>query len=87
MLANLEKSAVATRLEKSVFVLVPKKGNAKLCSNDCTIVLISHGSKVMLKLLQGRLQQYMNQELPGIMLGLEKAEEPEIYIYIKKNFF
>ena len=54
------KTAVATRLEKSVFIPIPKKGNVKECSNYCTIVLISHASKVMLKILRARLQQYMN---------------------------
>ena len=66
MPANLENSAVATGLEKSVFIPVPKKGNAKECSNYCTIALISHASKVMLKILQARLQQYMNRELPDV---------------------
>ena len=66
----------------SVSIPIPKKDNAKVCSDYCTIALVSHASKVMLKILQARLQQYMNQELPSIMLGLEKAEEPEIYIYI-----
>ena len=56
MPANLENSAVATALEKSVFIPVPKKGNAKECSNYHTIALISHTSKVMLKILQARLQ-------------------------------
>ena len=64
MPANLENSAVATGLEKvskrSVFIPIPKKGNAKECSNYDTIVLISHTSKVMFKILQARLQQYMN---------------------------
>ena len=78
MPANLDNSAVATGLEKSVFVPIPKKGNAKECSNYCTIALISHTSKVMLKILQARLQQYMNCELPVFKLDLEKAEEPEI---------
>ena len=55
-----------------------KKGNAKECSNYCTIVLISHISKVMLKILQARLQQYMNHEFQMFKLVLEKAEEPEI---------
>ena len=59
-------------------VLYPKKGNAKECSNYCTVVLISHASKVMLKILQARLQQYMNHELPDVQVGLEKPEEPEI---------
>ena len=78
MPANLENSAVATGLEKSVFIPIPKKGNAKECSNYCTIALISHTSKVMLKILQARLQQQVNHELPDIKLDLEKAEEPEI---------
>ena len=81
MPANLENSAVATGLEKSVFIPTPKKGNAKDCSNYCTIVLISHTSKAMLKILQASLQQYMNHELQNcelFKLVLEKAEEPEI---------
>ena len=61
MPANLENSAVATGLEKmSVFIPIPKKGNAKECSNYYTIALISHATKVMLKILQARLQQYVN---------------------------
>ena len=56
MPANLENSAVATGLEKLVFIPIPKKCNAKECSNNCTIALISHASKVMLKILQARLQ-------------------------------
>ena len=64
MPANLENSAVATGLEKSIFIPIPKKGNAKECSNNCKFALISHTSKVMLKLLQARLQQYMSQEIP-----------------------
>ena len=64
--------------KRSVFVLIPKKGNAKECSNYCTIVLISHDSEVMLKILQARLQQYVNCELPDVEAGLRKAEEPEI---------
>ena len=66
----------------SVFILIPKKGNAKECSNYCTIALISHASKVMLKILQARLQQYVNRELPDVQAGLEKAEEPEIKLPI-----
>ena len=62
----------------SVFIQIPKKGNAKECSNCHTIVLISHASKVMLKILQARIQQHMNPELPDFELVLEKAEEPEI---------
>ena len=64
--------------KRSVFIRIPKKGNAKECSNHCTIALITHSSKVMLKILQARLQQYMNHELPHFKLVLEKAEEPEI---------
>ena len=60
MPANLENSAVATRLERSVFIVVLKKGNAKECSNYPTIALTSHTSKVMLKILPARLQQSMN---------------------------
>ena len=57
----------------SVFILVPKKGNAKECSNYHTIALISHASKVMLKILQARLQQYMIQELPDVQAGFRKG--------------
>ena len=60
MPADLENSAVAIGLERSVFIPIPKKGNAKEGSNYFTIALISHASKVMLKILQGRLQQYVN---------------------------
>ena len=63
---------------RSVFIPIPKKGNAKECSNCHTIALISHTSKVMLKILWGRLQQYVNWELHMFKLDLEKAEEPEI---------
>ena len=59
MLANLENSAVVTGLERSVFIPIPKKGNAKECSNYHTVALISHASKIMLKILQVRLQQYV----------------------------
>ena len=64
--------------KRSVFIPIPKKSKAKECSNYCTTALISHTSKVMLKILQARLQQYMNHELPMFKLVLEKAEEPEI---------
>ena len=64
--------------KRSVFIPIPKKGNAKECSNYCTIALISHASKLMLTILQVRLQQYMNYELQMFKLDLEKAEEPEI---------
>ena len=73
MPANLENSAVATELEKVNFHPIPKKGNAKECSNSCTIALISHTSKVMLKILQGRLQQYVNRELPDVQAGFTKG--------------
>ena len=73
MPANLENSAVATGLEKSVFIPIPKKGNAKECSNYHTIALISHTSKVMLKILQARLQQYVNQEIPDVQAGFRKG--------------
>ena len=69
MLANVENSVVATGLENSVFIPIPKKGNAKECSNYCTIALISHASKVMLKILQARLQYCVNHELPDIHAG------------------
>ena len=64
--------------KRSVFIPVPRKGNAKECSNYGTIALISYTGKVMLKILQARLQQYENRELPGVQLVLQKAEEPEI---------
>ena len=58
----------------SVFIPIPKKGNAKESSNYCTIALISHASKVMLKILQARLQQYVNHELPDIQASLRKGK-------------
>ena len=73
MPANLENSAVATGLERSVFIPIPKKGNAKECSNYRTIALISHASKGMLKILQARLQQYVNCELPDVQAGFRKS--------------
>ena len=75
MPAHLENSAVATGLEKSVFIPIPKKGNAKECSNYLTIALISHTSKVMLKILQARLQQYMNCEFSDVQSGFRKVRE------------
>ena len=63
--------------KRSVFISIPKKGNAKQCSNYHTTALISHASKVMFKILQARLQQYVNQELQMFKLVLEKAEEPD----------
>ena len=59
--------------KRSVFIPIPKKGNAKECSNYCTTALISHASKEMLKILQARLQQYMNQELPYVHSGFRKG--------------
>ena len=73
MPANLENSAVATGLEKVSFIPIPKKGNAKECSNYCTIALISHASKVMLKILQARIQQYVNHELTDVQAGFRKG--------------
>ena len=58
--------------KRSVFIPIPKKGNAKECSNYCTIASISHASKVMLKILQARLQKYINHELPGVKAGFRK---------------
>ena len=74
MPANLENSAVATGLEKVSFHS-NLKGSAKECSNNCTIALISHVSKVMLKILQARLQQYVNHELPNVQAGFRKGRE------------
>ena len=75
MPAHLENSAVDTGLEKSVFILIPKKRNAKECSNYYTIALISNSSKIILKILQARLQHYMNQELPDVQAGFRKGRE------------
>ena len=60
--------------KRSVFIPIPKKGNAKECSNYCTIILILHASKVMLKILQARLQQYMNPKLPDVQAGFRKDQ-------------
>ena len=73
MAANLENSIVATGLEKVSFHSNPKKGNAKECSNYHIIVLISHASKVILKILQARLQQYVNQDIPDVQAGFRKG--------------
>ena len=73
MPANWENSAVTIGLERTVFIPIPEKGNAKECSNYHTIALISHASKVMLKILQARLQQYMNHELPDVQAGFRKS--------------
>ena len=68
MPANLENSAVAIGLEKVSFIPIPKTGNAKECSSYHTMALISHVSKVMLKILQARLQKYVNQEFPDVQV-------------------
>ena len=74
MPANLENSAVATGLDKVSFhSKIPKKVSAKECSNYCTIALISHASKAMLKIPQARLQQYVNHELPDVQAGFRKG--------------
>ena len=73
MPANVENSAVATGLKRSVFIPIPKTGNAKECSNYCAIALISHTSKVMLKILQATLQQYVNRKLPDVQAGFRKG--------------
>ena len=77
-LRNVEKKFALSSLwpqdwKRSVFISIPKKGNAKECSNYCTIALISHASKVMLKILQARLQQYVNHELPDVQAGFRKG--------------
>ena len=64
--------------KRSVFIPIPKKGNAKECSNYHTIALISHASKVMLKILQARIQQYANQELPDVQAGFRKGRGTKI---------
>ena len=75
---NMENSAVATGLEKVSFHSNPKERQCQRMLNYHTVAPISHASKVMLKILQARLHQYMNHELPDVQAGLEKAEEPEI---------
>ena len=78
MPANLENSGVATGLEKVSFHSNPKERQCQECSNYHTISLISQASKEMLKILQARLQQYVNCKLPDVQAGLKKAGEPEI---------
>ena len=73
MPANLENSAVGTGLKRPLFIPIPKKGNAKECSNYCTIALISHASKVMLKILQARLQLYVNHEFADVQACFRKG--------------
>ena len=72
MPANLENSTVAKGLESSTFISIPKKGNAKEYTHYHTISLISHASKIMIKILQARLQQYMNRELPNVQAGFRE---------------
>ena len=73
MQASLENSTRPQDWKRSVFIPIPKKDNAEECSNYHTIALISHSSKVMLKILQARLQQYMNPELPDVQSGFRKC--------------
>ena len=73
MPAHLENSTVTAAWKRSVFIPIPKKGNAKECSNYCTIAFISHACKIMLKILQAQLQQYVNWELPDIQTGFRKG--------------
>ena len=83
MPANLENSAVGTGLERSVFIPIPKKGNAKECSNYRTIALISDASKVMLKILQARLQWYVQRSVSkgsGYLPCLSKWEVAEFHL-------
>ena len=89
MPANLKSSVVITGMEKSVFIPIPKKGSDKECSSTCTITLVSHASKVLLKILQDSLQQYMNCELPDVQAGFRKGrrtrdEIANIYWIVKK---
>ena len=78
MSANLENSAVATGLENVSFHSNPKERQCQRMSRLYTMLLISHASKVMFKILQARFQHYVNQELPDVQVGFTKAEEPEI---------
>ena len=73
-------------LKRLVFISISKKDNLKECLNYCTVALISHASKVMLKILQARLQQYMNHELPDVQLGLRKGAKNTQKNYTKKIF-
>ena len=89
MSVNLENSAVATDRKRSVFIPIPKKGHAKEYSDYHTIALISRASKVMLKILQVRLQEYVNRELPDVQAGFRKGggtrdQIPNIHWIIEK---
>ena len=80
MPANLENQQWPQDWKRSFFIPIPKKGNAKECPNYCTIPLISHASKVMLKILQAGLQQYMNGELPDVQAGFRKGRRTRNHI-------
>ena len=71
--SKLGKVSIGHRTGKGVFIPIPKNDNAKECSNHCTVALISHASKVMLKILQARLQQYMNQGFPDVQAGFQRS--------------
>ena len=73
MPTKLENSAVSQDWKRSVFIPIPRKGNAKKCSNYCTIALISHTSKIMLKILQARLQLFVSQDIPDVQAGFRKG--------------
>ena len=78
MSANLETQQWLQDWKMSVFIPIPKKGNAKECLDYLTIALISHAHKVMLKILQARFQEYVNWELPDVQAGFRKVKGPEI---------
>ena len=71
--------------KRSVFIPIPKKSNAKECSNYRTIALISHASKIILEILQARLKQYANSELPDVQAGFRKGRGTNLYWVIEKN--
>ena len=78
MLANFENQLWLQDMKRSVFIPIPKKGNAKECSNYHAIAHIAHTNKIMLKILHVRLQQYVNGELPDVQAGFRKGRGPEI---------
>ena len=82
MPANLENLAVATDWKRSVFIPIPKKDNVKEYENCCTIAVISYASKVLLKILQARLQQYMNHKLPDVQAGFRKGRGTKLPTYV-----
>ena len=79
MSANLENWEWPQEWKWSVFILIPKKGNAKECSNYWTVAYISHASNVMLKILQARLQLYVNRKLPDVQAGFSKGTRDHIF--------